>query len=178
MRRVGASFIAMTAGWLVMTLVGVPMVAISQGGAFNEILGAVMLYGFFTVRLITPLATLRLAELLADALPKGVLNVIHGRGATVGDSLINHPASQCIRQRPMQVHSFAEAKVRVGKGLRRHRLTDVGHLGINAFMVNASFQTQVEMLFNDLPRHIPYILETDTGIVLALWVRVAMLGKS
>ena len=48
MRRVGASFIAMTAGWLVMTLVGVPMVAISLGGAFNEILGAVMLYGFFS----------------------------------------------------------------------------------------------------------------------------------
>ncbi len=40
---------------------------------------------------ITPLATLRLAELLADVLPKGVLNVVHGRGASVGDSLINDP---------------------------------------------------------------------------------------
>ncbi|MEM7088277.1 MAG: aminobutyraldehyde dehydrogenase [Pseudomonadota bacterium] len=40
---------------------------------------------------ITPLATLRLAGLLADILPKGVLNVIHGRGATVGDALINDP---------------------------------------------------------------------------------------
>ncbi|MCG7522183.1 gamma-aminobutyraldehyde dehydrogenase [Ruegeria sp. Ofav3-42] len=40
---------------------------------------------------ITPLATLRLAELLADVLPKGVLNVIHGRGASIGDNLINAP---------------------------------------------------------------------------------------
>ncbi|QYX58171.1 aminobutyraldehyde dehydrogenase [Roseovarius sp. SCSIO 43702] len=38
---------------------------------------------------ITPLATLRLAELLADVLPKGVFNVIHGRGPSVGDQLIN-----------------------------------------------------------------------------------------
>ncbi|WP_171234645.1 gamma-aminobutyraldehyde dehydrogenase [Ruegeria sp. HKCCA6837] len=40
---------------------------------------------------VTPLATLRLAELLADVLPKGVLNVVHGRGMSVGDSLINDP---------------------------------------------------------------------------------------
>lgn len=40
---------------------------------------------------ITPLATLRLAELLKDVLPKGVLNVVHGRGASVGDQLINDP---------------------------------------------------------------------------------------
>lgn len=40
---------------------------------------------------ITPLATLRLAEMLADVLPKGVLNVVHGRGGSVGDTLINDP---------------------------------------------------------------------------------------
>ena len=45
---------------------------------------------------ITPLATLRLAELLADALPKGVFNVIHGRGASVGDALINDPRMEGI----------------------------------------------------------------------------------
>ncbi|WP_437881190.1 aminobutyraldehyde dehydrogenase [Pseudomonas sp. LRF_L74] len=38
---------------------------------------------------VTPLSTLRLAELLKDRLPKGVLNVIHGPGQTVGDRLIN-----------------------------------------------------------------------------------------
>jgi len=45
---------------------------------------------------VTPLATLRLAELLADVLPKGVLNVIHGRGASVGDALINDPRMEGI----------------------------------------------------------------------------------
>ncbi len=45
---------------------------------------------------ITPLATLRLAELLADTLPKGVFNVIHGRGASVGDALINDPRMEGI----------------------------------------------------------------------------------
>lgn len=45
---------------------------------------------------ITPLSTLRLAELLQDILPKGVLNVIHGRGPTVGDALINSPEMEAI----------------------------------------------------------------------------------
>jgi len=40
---------------------------------------------------ITPLSTLRAAELLNEVLPKGVLNVIHGRGASIGDALINSP---------------------------------------------------------------------------------------
>ncbi len=40
---------------------------------------------------ITPLSTLRLAELLQDVLPKGVLNVIHGRGPGVGNTLMNSP---------------------------------------------------------------------------------------
>lgn len=45
---------------------------------------------------ITPLATLRLAELLADVLPRGVLNVIHGGGASVGEVLINDPRMEGI----------------------------------------------------------------------------------
>lgn len=45
---------------------------------------------------ITPLATLRLAELLAEVLPRGVLNVIHGGGASVGDALINDPRMEGI----------------------------------------------------------------------------------
>ena len=40
---------------------------------------------------MTPLATLRLAEILNGILPAGVLNVIHGDGAGVGNSLINNP---------------------------------------------------------------------------------------
>ena len=45
---------------------------------------------------IPPLSTLRAAELLNDILPKGVLNVIHGRGATIGDALINAPQMEAI----------------------------------------------------------------------------------
>jgi succinate-semialdehyde dehydrogenase/glutarate-semialdehyde dehydrogenase len=40
----------------------------------------------------TPLATLRVAELLQEAeIPPGVVNVITGRGAEVGDALVTHP---------------------------------------------------------------------------------------
>ena len=45
---------------------------------------------------ITPLSTLRLAELLQDVLPKGVLNILHGRGLGVGDALINSPQMEAI----------------------------------------------------------------------------------
>lgn len=39
----------------------------------------------------TPLTALKLARLLADILPDGVVNVVLGRGETVGNALINHP---------------------------------------------------------------------------------------
>ncbi|MEQ1768404.1 MAG: gamma-aminobutyraldehyde dehydrogenase [Devosia sp.] len=39
----------------------------------------------------TPLTALKLAKLFADILPEGVVNVILGRGASVGNALINHP---------------------------------------------------------------------------------------
>jgi aminobutyraldehyde dehydrogenase len=39
----------------------------------------------------TPLTTLKLAKIAAEVLPEGVLNVVAGRGATVGNALINHP---------------------------------------------------------------------------------------
>ena len=45
---------------------------------------------------ITPLSTLRAAELLAEVVPKGVLNVVHGRGASVGERLINSPQAEAI----------------------------------------------------------------------------------
>ncbi len=45
---------------------------------------------------LTPLSTLRLAALLQDVLPKGALNVIHGRGPSVGDALINSPEMEAI----------------------------------------------------------------------------------
>jgi aminobutyraldehyde dehydrogenase len=39
----------------------------------------------------TPLSTLLLAQVAAEIFPKGVLNVICGRGATVGQPLVEHP---------------------------------------------------------------------------------------
>jgi len=40
---------------------------------------------------MTPLTTLRLGELLADILPPGVVNIVCGRGDTVGAPLVRHP---------------------------------------------------------------------------------------
>lgn len=39
----------------------------------------------------TPLTALKTARILAEELPEGVVNVITGRGQTVGNYLINHP---------------------------------------------------------------------------------------
>ena len=39
----------------------------------------------------TPLTALKLAKILAEILPEGVVNVVLGRGETVGNALINHP---------------------------------------------------------------------------------------
>jgi aminobutyraldehyde dehydrogenase len=39
---------------------------------------------------LTPLTTLKLAQVCAAIFPPGVVNVVHGRGATVGQPLISH----------------------------------------------------------------------------------------
>lgn len=39
---------------------------------------------------LTPISTLRLAELAADIFPKGTINIVHGSGRVVGNELINH----------------------------------------------------------------------------------------
>jgi 1-pyrroline dehydrogenase len=41
---------------------------------------------------LTPLSVLRLAELTADVLPPGVLNIVTGQGETAGAALVEHPA--------------------------------------------------------------------------------------
>ncbi len=44
----------------------------------------------------TPLTALKLAELLAELFPAGVVNVVTGRGETVGAPLVTHPAVRMI----------------------------------------------------------------------------------
>ncbi|MDP2119921.1 MAG: gamma-aminobutyraldehyde dehydrogenase [Hoeflea sp.] len=39
----------------------------------------------------TPLTALKLARIMAEILPEGVVNVVLGRGESVGNALINHP---------------------------------------------------------------------------------------
>jgi len=39
----------------------------------------------------TPLTTLKLAKIIAEIFPEGVVNVVVGRGATTGNALITHP---------------------------------------------------------------------------------------
>ncbi|HEX2525213.1 MAG TPA: gamma-aminobutyraldehyde dehydrogenase [Geminicoccus sp.] len=40
---------------------------------------------------MTPLTTLALGELLAEIFPPGVVNIVHGKGPSVGHALIDHP---------------------------------------------------------------------------------------
>ena len=40
---------------------------------------------------ITPLSILTLADLVKDILPKGVLNVVTGKGSVVGEHMVSHP---------------------------------------------------------------------------------------
>jgi hypothetical protein len=44
----------------------------------------------------TPLTALKMARLLAEVLPEGVVNVVTGRGQTVGNHLIHHPGIDMI----------------------------------------------------------------------------------
>ena len=42
---------------------------------------------------MTPLTALQLGSILAEELPAGVVNIVTGRGSSVGSALVNHPAS-------------------------------------------------------------------------------------
>ncbi|MCE2517915.1 MAG: gamma-aminobutyraldehyde dehydrogenase [Alphaproteobacteria bacterium] len=39
---------------------------------------------------LTPMTTLKMCQMLADIYPKGVVNIVSGRGETTGNALINH----------------------------------------------------------------------------------------
>ncbi|SLN65155.1 Gamma-aminobutyraldehyde dehydrogenase [Roseovarius albus] len=45
---------------------------------------------------LTPLSTLKAAELIADIAPKGAVNVLHGSGREIGNQMINDPRTEAI----------------------------------------------------------------------------------
>jgi aminobutyraldehyde dehydrogenase len=45
---------------------------------------------------MTPLTALRFGSILAEELPAGVVNIVTGRGSSVGSALVNHPAVDMI----------------------------------------------------------------------------------
>ncbi|HWI73174.1 MAG TPA: aldehyde dehydrogenase family protein, partial [Baekduia sp.] len=59
---------------------------------------------------LTPLSTLRFAELVADVLPAGVLNVVTGDGAGVGEAIVRHPEISMVS---------LTGSVATGKGIAR-----------------------------------------------------------
>lgn len=63
----------------------------------------------------TPLSALRFAELAAQILPPGVLNVVTGRGSVVGDAIVGHPDVPRI--------AFI-GSVEVGREIQRRAATD------------------------------------------------------
>ncbi|KAA8880605.1 aldehyde dehydrogenase family protein [Nocardia colli] len=81
---------------------------------------------------LTPLSVFHLTEALVDAgLPAGVLNVVHGRGAVVGEALVGHPEIAAI--------SFT-GSTEVGNRIRdvansRHARVQLEMGGKNAFLV-------------------------------------------
>ena len=67
----------------------------------------------------TPLTSLLLAEIAADILPPGVLNVITGSGEAIGDALVNHPAVAMIS---------VTGDTATGKRIARHAAESVKRL--------------------------------------------------
>ena len=55
---------------------------------------------------LTRSTALAMAKIFADVLPEGVVNIVLGRGETVGSALINHPKVAMISLTPTQVPSF------------------------------------------------------------------------
>jgi 1-pyrroline dehydrogenase len=69
---------------------------------------------------LTPLSALRFAELIAGELPEGVLNVLTGSGAQMGDLLVGHPKVRMISITGDTVTGKHIAQVAAGTVKRLH----------------------------------------------------------
>src|SRR5262245_8640535 len=52
------------------------------------------------------------------------------------------------------------------------------HFGVDAFVIDAGFETLVEMLFDDGTRRATDVLVTDASVVFALRIREAFIGET
>ena len=68
----------------------------------------------------TPLSALRFAELIADELPAGVLNVLAGAGSSMGDMLVAHPKVRMVSITGDTVTGKHIAEVAAGTVKRLH----------------------------------------------------------
>lgn len=73
---------------------------------------------------LTPLSTLRYAEIMKEILPPGVVNVVHGRGASIGDQLINSPQMEAISVTGSPATGMAA--MRAGSSQIRHVHLELG----------------------------------------------------
>jgi len=93
---------------------------------------------------ITPLSTLRLAEILAGILPKGVINVVHGRGTPVGERLINAPEVDAISITGSP--ATGKAAMRAGSEKIRHVHLELGGKAPVIVFDDADVDALVEMV--------------------------------
>jgi 1-pyrroline dehydrogenase len=68
----------------------------------------------------TPLSALRFAEILADHLPAGVVNVLSGSGAAIGDELVGHPKVRMVSITGDTVTGKRIAQIAAGTVKRLH----------------------------------------------------------
>jgi 1-pyrroline dehydrogenase len=68
----------------------------------------------------TPLSALRFAELIADELPAGVLNVLAGTGSAIGDDLVGHPKVRMVSITGDTVTGKRVAQIAAGTVKRLH----------------------------------------------------------
>ena len=93
---------------------------------------------------MTPLATLRLAEIMGEIYPKGVVNVVHGRGPTIGDRLINHDKVEAISITGSP--STGKAAMRAASNKIRHTHLELGGKAPVIVFDDADIDAAVETL--------------------------------
>lgn len=93
---------------------------------------------------LTPLSTLRYAEIMNEILPAGVVNVVHGRGASIGDQLINSPQIEAISVTGSPATGMAA--MRAGSNQIRHVHLELGGKAPVIVFEDADLEAVVETI--------------------------------